>query len=54
MGTAHAAAVTDDGARARSWAGLVAGIGGLVLGGLALVRGRKTKPATVRVPAPKE
>ncbi|WP_346960551.1 YcnI family protein [uncultured Arthrobacter sp.] len=50
-----AAAVTDDGGQARSWAGLVAGVGGLVLGGLALLRSRK--PAAVRVPAaraPKE
>lgn len=34
------AAVTDDGAGARSWAGLAAGLGGLLLGGLALVRSR--------------
>jgi uncharacterized protein YcnI len=39
-GTAHAAAVTDDGAQARSWAGLVAGVGGLALGGLAFARSR--------------
>ncbi|MEN3345971.1 MAG: hypothetical protein V7635_2547, partial [Arthrobacter sp.] len=35
-----AAAVTDDGAQARSWAGLVAGVGGLALGGLAFARSR--------------
>jgi uncharacterized protein YcnI len=47
--TDAAAAVADDGGRARSWAGLVAGVGGLVLGGLALLRSRK--PAPARVPA---
>jgi len=31
----------DGGAQARSWAGLAAGIGGLVLGGVALLRGRR-------------
>jgi uncharacterized protein YcnI len=36
--TEQAGAVTDSGADARSWAGLVAGIGGLALGGVALVR----------------
>jgi uncharacterized protein YcnI len=36
--TEQAAAVTDSGAEARSWAGLVAGIGGLALGGAALLR----------------
>jgi uncharacterized protein YcnI len=39
-GTSHAAAVSDDGAQARSWAGLVAGVGGLALGGLAFARSR--------------
>ncbi|MGP4031174.1 YcnI family copper-binding membrane protein [Pseudarthrobacter sp. 1C304] len=48
--TAQAAAVTDGGAEARSWAGLVAGAGGLALGGLALARSRGTTPAPVRVP----
>lgn len=48
--TTQAAAVTDSGAEARSWAGLVAGAGGLALGGLALARSRGTKPAPVRVP----
>lgn len=47
--TAQAAAVTDSGAEARSWAGLVAGAGGLALGGLALARSRSSKPAPVRV-----
>lgn len=50
--TVQAAAVSDDGAQARSWAGLVAGVGGLALGGLALARGRGNKPAPVRVSAP--
>ncbi|MDQ0754308.1 YcnI family protein [Arthrobacter sp. B3I4] len=45
---AQASATTDDGG-ARSWAGLVAGVGGLLLGGLALLRSRK--PAPARVPA---
>jgi uncharacterized protein YcnI len=36
--TEQASAVTDGGAEARSWAGLAAGVGGLVLGGTALVR----------------
>lgn len=39
------AAVTDDGVQARSWAGLVAGVGGLVLGGAALLRRRSTPKA---------
>jgi uncharacterized protein YcnI len=44
--TEQAAAVTDSGAEARSWAGLVAGVGGLALGGVALVRsGAKRKQA---------
>lgn len=50
--TVQAAAVSDHGAQARSWAGLVAGVGGLALGGLALARGRGNKPAPVRVSAP--
>ena len=40
--------MSDDGAQARSWAGLVAGVGGLALGGLALARSRSTKPVPVR------
>ena len=39
-GTSHTAAGTDEGAQARSWAGLVAGVGGLALGGLAFARSR--------------
>lgn len=50
--TVRAAAVGDDGAQARSWAGLVAGLGGLALGGLALARGRGNTPEPVRVTAP--
>lgn len=34
---------TDDGSQARSWAGLVAGLGGLALGGVALLRSRNGK-----------
>lgn len=46
---AAVAATTDDGAGARSWAGLVAGLGGLMLGGLALVRSRtKSRQGTPR------
>lgn len=42
----QAASVTDDGAGARSWAGLAAGVTGLVLGGAALLRsGTRHKPA---------
>ncbi|QDY91647.1 DUF1775 domain-containing protein [Arthrobacter sp. UKPF54-2] len=48
-GAAQASAVTDDGGQLRSWAGLVAGVGGLGLGGLALARSRR--PAPARVPA---
>jgi uncharacterized protein YcnI len=43
--TGQAAVGTDDGAQARSWAGLVAGVGGLALGGLALARSRSANPA---------
>lgn len=39
---------TGDGGEARSWAGLVAGVGGLLLGGLALLRSRRPAPAPVR------
>jgi len=50
--TVQAAAVSDDGAQARSWAGLVAGVGGLALGGVALARSRSTKPVPARASAP--
>lgn len=39
------ASVSDDGWQARSWAGLVAGFGGLALGGAALMRGRSRRTA---------
>lgn len=43
-GAEQASAVTDSGADARSWAGLAAGFGGLVLGGVAFARsGSKRK-----------
>jgi periplasmic copper chaperone A len=44
--TGQAAAVTDSGAEARSWAGLAAGVGGLVLGGAALLRSGARRKAT--------
>jgi uncharacterized protein YcnI len=44
--TEQAAAVTDSGAGARSWAGLAAGIGGLALGGAALLRSGARNKAT--------
>lgn len=45
--TEQASAVTDSGADARSWAGLGAGLAGLVLGGVALVRsGSRRKAGT--------
>jgi hypothetical protein len=31
----------EDGGQVRSWIGLVAGVGGLLLGGIALVRSRR-------------
>jgi periplasmic copper chaperone A len=54
----QAASVTDDGSQARSWAGLAAGLGGLVLGGAALARSRRGKVAenagTASAAAPKK
>jgi uncharacterized protein YcnI len=45
-GTQAASSVaTDDAGQARSWAGLVAGVGGLLLGGFALLRSRRPAPA---------
>ena len=44
--TEQTAAVTDNGADARSWAGLVAGIGGLALGAVAFVRSGATRKQT--------
>ncbi|WP_455836660.1 YcnI family copper-binding membrane protein [Pseudarthrobacter siccitolerans] len=46
--SAEQAAVTDSGADARSWAGLAAGIGGLVLGGAAFFRSGRRKTGTDR------
>nr|WP_306864983.1 YcnI family protein [Arthrobacter bambusae] len=43
VSTEQAASVTDDGSQARSWAGLLAGAAGLVLGGAAFFRSRTTK-----------
>jgi hypothetical protein len=44
----NAAAVTASGTDARSWAGLAAGLGGLVLGGVAFARsGSKRKDTSV-------
>jgi len=59
---AHASSVsdagTDDGSQARSWAGLVAGLGGLALGGAALLRSRNGKaagaPVSPAAPEPAE
>lgn len=50
----QAASVTDDGSEARSWAGLAAGLGGLILGGAALARGRRGKVAENSGPASAE
>jgi uncharacterized protein YcnI len=41
----QASAVTDSGADARSWAGLVAGVGGLALGGAAFARSSARRKA---------
>jgi uncharacterized protein YcnI len=43
--TEQAGAVTDSGAEARSWAGLAAGLGGLVLGGVAFARSSSRRKA---------
>ena len=49
MSTEQAAAVTsDDGSQARSWAGLIAGVAGLALGGAAFFRSRAAKPAVAK------
>ncbi|UVJ40225.1 YcnI family protein [Arthrobacter sp. CJ23] len=41
--TEQAASVSDDGSQARSWAGLIAGVAGLGLGGAAFFRSRSAK-----------
>ncbi|QDW31290.1 YcnI family protein [Arthrobacter sp. KBS0702] len=51
-GAAQAAAANDGGGQLRSWAALVAGVGGLGLGGLALARSRKPAPAGVPADGP--
>ncbi|MFH5879889.1 YcnI family protein [Arthrobacter sp. NA-172] len=43
ISTEQAASVTDDGSQVRSWAGLIAGVAGLGLGGAAFFRRRSTK-----------
>jgi hypothetical protein len=52
---AHTSSVSDagadDGTQARSWAGLVAGFGGLALGGVALMRSRNGKAAEAHISA---
>ncbi|WP_373461913.1 YcnI family protein [Arthrobacter sp. V4I6] len=53
-GASDAAAADDAGAQARSWAALAAGFGGLVLGGIALLRSRGRQSAPVPVPIPKK
>jgi len=45
------ASVTDSGADARSWAGLAAGVGGLVLGGAALLRSGARRNTPTDTPA---
>ncbi|MGF6834566.1 uncharacterized protein YcnI [Paenarthrobacter sp. TE4293] len=54
VSTEQAAAVTsDDGSQARSWAGLIAGIAGLGLGGSAFFRSRAAKPAAAKADSAK-
>ncbi|WP_314325639.1 YcnI family protein [Paenarthrobacter ilicis] len=48
VSTEQAASVTDDGSKAMSWAGLIAGLAGLALGGAAFFRSRSTKPAAAK------
>ncbi|WP_458780989.1 YcnI family copper-binding membrane protein [Arthrobacter sp. D3-16] len=45
------ASVTDSGADARSWAGLAAGVGGLVLGGAAFLRSGARRNTPAETPA---
>jgi len=51
VSTEQASSVNDDGSQARSWAGLIAGIAGLGLGGAAFFRSRSAKPAAVKADA---
>lgn len=48
VSTEQAASVTDDGSKSMSWAGLIAGLAGLALGGAAFFRSRSTKPAAAK------
>jgi uncharacterized protein YcnI len=43
VSTEQAASVSDDGSQARSWAGLIAGVAGLGLGGAAFLRSRSAQ-----------
>ncbi|WP_374114796.1 DUF1775 domain-containing protein [Pseudarthrobacter sp. R1] len=45
------ASVTDSGADARSWAGLAAGVGGLVLGGAAFLRSSARRKTPAEAPS---
>ena len=45
VSTEQAASVSDNGSQTVSWAGLVAGVAGLILGGLAFFRSRSAKTA---------
>ncbi|MEV7603846.1 YcnI family protein [Paenarthrobacter sp. NPDC089322] len=45
VSTEQASSVSDNGSQALSWAGLIAGVAGLVLGGLAFFRSRSAKAA---------
>lgn len=49
--SAEQASVTDSGADARSWAGLAAGVGGLVLGGAAFLRSGSRRNTPAKAPA---
>lgn len=49
--SAEPASVTDSGADARSWAGLAAGVGGLVLGGAAFLRSGSRRDTPAKAPA---
>lgn len=48
MSAVQAVGAADDGAQTRSWAALLAGLGGLLLGAAAFWRGRSRRPAAGR------
>ena len=48
VSTEQAVSVTDDGSQARSWAGLIAGVAGLGLGGAAFFRSRNAKASAAK------